>query len=58
VGDPALFLRASTALLAIAGDDALAAEARATASAIAAALPDGDLRGRFAASETVRILGV
>jgi class 3 adenylate cyclase len=57
IGDPALFLRASTALLAIAGDQALASEARATARQISAALPDDDLCRSFEAAGPVRLLG-
>jgi tetratricopeptide (TPR) repeat protein len=55
-GDPAMFLRAATALLALDGDDALAAEARAAAERILAALPDEDMRRRFEAAEPVRLL--
>jgi hypothetical protein len=55
-GDPAMFLRASTALLGIEGNDALAAEAGQTAKRIAAALPDAELRQRFEAAEPVRLL--
>jgi tetratricopeptide (TPR) repeat protein len=57
VGDPAMFLHASTALLAIAGDEALAAEARAAARQISAALPHPDLRRCFEAAAPVRLLG-
>ena len=57
VGDPALFLRAATALLELEGDGDLAAEARAAAKQIAAALPDEPMRRRFAAAEPVRLLG-
>src|SRR5439155_3406123 len=45
VSDPALLLRVSSLLLGIDGDDALAAEARATVERISAALPDGAMRG-------------
>jgi tetratricopeptide (TPR) repeat protein len=55
VGDPALFLRAATALLAIEGDDALMAETRATIDRIAAALPD-ELRRVFLDAEPVRLV--
>jgi hypothetical protein len=54
VGDPALFLRTAGVLLALDGDDALAAEARAAAERIAAALPDQEVRQRFEAAEPVR----
>ena len=57
VGDTAMFLRAATALLALDGDGDLAAEARAAAQRIAAALPDEEMRRRFAAAEPVRSLG-
>ncbi len=53
-GDPAMLLRAATALLAIDGDDALAAESRAVVERIAAALPDDEMRQRFEAAEPVR----
>jgi class 3 adenylate cyclase/tetratricopeptide (TPR) repeat protein len=56
VGDPAMFLRAATALLAVEGDDALLEEARATATRIAAALPDDAMRRRFADAEPIRFL--
>ncbi len=57
VGDPAMFLRVATALLVIEGDDALLAEARATAQRISAALPDEAMRQRFLQAEPVRKLG-
>ena len=57
VGDPAMFLRASTALLAIEGDDALLAEACAAAQRIVGALPNEEMRSRFLAAEPVRLLG-
>ena len=50
VGDPTLFLRAATGLLAVDGDDALAAEATTTAERIARALPDARTRGCFEAA--------
>lgn len=56
VGDPAMFLRATTALLEVDGDDALAGQARAAATRILNALPDPELRGTFAAAEPVRRL--
>jgi tetratricopeptide (TPR) repeat protein len=55
VGDPALFLRAATALLAIEGDDALLAEARVTIDRMAAALPV-DLRRIFLDAEPARLV--
>jgi tetratricopeptide (TPR) repeat protein len=55
-GDPAMFLRAAAALLAIDGDDALLAEARAAVDRIAGALPDAELRRRFLAAEPVRLV--
>jgi hypothetical protein len=39
------------------GDGDLAAEARAAAKRILAALPDGPMRQRFVAAESVRLLG-
>jgi class 3 adenylate cyclase/tetratricopeptide (TPR) repeat protein len=54
--DPAMFLRAAPALLAIEGDDDVAAEARAAADRIAGALPDQTLRHRFASAEPVRLV--
>jgi hypothetical protein len=56
VGDPALPLRAAVPLLAIDGDDALAAEARQAAGRIVAALPDETMRRRFDDAEPVRTL--
>jgi transcriptional regulator with XRE-family HTH domain/tetratricopeptide (TPR) repeat protein len=57
VGDPAMLLRAATALLAVEGDDALRAEARGAADRIVAALPEEELIQRFRAAEPVRQLG-
>ncbi len=57
IGDPAMFLRAATALLEIEGSDALLTEARTTARKILAQLPDEDMRRRFEAAEPVRVLG-
>jgi DNA-binding SARP family transcriptional activator len=54
VGDPALLLRPAAALLAVDGDDALAAEAAATVRRIVGALSDGDMRRRFEEAEPVR----
>src|SRR5262245_23911105 len=56
VGDPAMFLRVALSLLAIDGDDELAAEAQVAEQRIAAALPDEELRRRFAVAEPVRLL--
>jgi tetratricopeptide (TPR) repeat protein len=55
LGDPALLLRTVAALLAIEGDDALLAEARATVERSAAALPD-DLRRIVLETDTVRLV--
>gem|GEM_PF-581951 len=57
MGDPALFLRAATTLLATAGDDALLSEARASARQILAELPTEEMRRQFEAAEPVRRLG-
>jgi tetratricopeptide (TPR) repeat protein len=54
--DPALFLRATTALLSLAGDDMLFAEARTRAQAIALALPNENLLRHFLRAEVVRPL--
>jgi hypothetical protein len=54
IGDPAMFLRAATALLAIDGSDALRDEARTAARRVTAALPDDAMRQRFKAAEPVR----
>jgi tetratricopeptide (TPR) repeat protein len=56
VGDPAQFLRVATMLLRLDGDDLLAAEARAAADRIAAALSDETMRRRFREAEMVRDL--
>ena len=55
-GDPAMFLRAATALLSLSGDDALFAEAQARAQMIVEALPDEDLIRAFLTAEPVRPL--
>jgi len=55
-GDPAMFLRAAVALLAIDGTDALLAEARAVVERIARALPDVAMRRRFEEAEPVRMV--
>jgi tetratricopeptide (TPR) repeat protein len=56
IGDPAMFLRAATALLSLSGDDALVAEAQARAQMIVEALPDEDLIHAFLTAEPVRPL--
>jgi class 3 adenylate cyclase/tetratricopeptide (TPR) repeat protein len=56
-GDPALFVRAASGLLATDGNDALLAEARGAAHRALGALPDEELRRRFAAAEPVQALG-
>ena len=56
IGDPALFLRLATALLSIAGDEALAAEARLVMERVVAVLPDGETRRAFLAAEALRLL--
>jgi hypothetical protein len=55
VGDPAMFLPASASLLALDGDDALLAEARA-ARRIINELHDGEIRAQFLAATQVRVL--
>ncbi|MDP9369760.1 MAG: tetratricopeptide repeat protein, partial [Chloroflexota bacterium] len=55
VGDPSLFLRSAAGLLAVDGDDALAAEGRTVFRRIAEAIPDVDLHLRFEAAEPLRI---
>ncbi len=55
VGDPALLLRAVTGLLAVDGDDALAAEGRAVFRRIAEAIPDADMRLRFETAEPLSV---
>lgn len=57
MGDPALLLRIAVPLLAIAGDDALFSEARATARQILAALPSEEMRCRFATAPAIQSLG-
>jgi class 3 adenylate cyclase/tetratricopeptide (TPR) repeat protein len=56
MGDPALFLRAATTLLAIAGEDSLLKETRATARRIRDQL-DAEMRQQFESAEPVRMLG-
>jgi hypothetical protein len=55
-GDPAMFLRAAAALLALDGDDVLLAEARAAVERIAGALPDAAMRRCFLAADPVRLV--
>ena len=55
-GDPAMFLRAATALLSLDDDDALFAEAQARVQQIVQALPDEDLIRRFLRAEALRPL--
>ncbi len=49
LGDPAVFVRAAGALLAVEGDDAISAEAREVARRTAASLPTVKLREQFQA---------
>ncbi len=53
-GDPVLFLRVASTLLALDGDDALADEARAVAARVLQHVPEGRLLHSFTASEPVR----
>ncbi|MDP8922166.1 MAG: AAA family ATPase [Chloroflexota bacterium] len=55
IGDPVLFLRPVSGLLAVDGDDSLAAEAGAVVQQISGALPDAEMRRRFEAAEPVRM---
>jgi hypothetical protein len=55
VGDPVLFLRVATGLLAIEGDDALLAETQGTIDRMTAPLPD-DLRRIFVETKPVRLV--
>ena len=54
LADPALILRTAALLLPAAGDDALAAEARAARDRILADLPDEAMRQRFDSAELVQ----
>ena len=54
--DPALFLRLAGPLLDLAGDDALAAEARTAVDRITWALPDATLRRRFESAHPVGLV--
>ncbi|HWE63957.1 MAG TPA: hypothetical protein VHB98_19760, partial [Chloroflexota bacterium] len=53
-GDPAMFIRAAAVLLAVDGNDALLAEARAAIERIVRALPDEMMRRRFRDADVVR----
>lgn len=53
MGDPALFLRCVSVLLALGGSEAVAAEAEAAVHRIAAALPDNTLRRSFESAELI-----
>jgi tetratricopeptide (TPR) repeat protein len=53
LGDPAMRVRLAAALLALNGDDELAAETAATVEQIVAALPDPTVRQRFEEAEPV-----
>jgi tetratricopeptide (TPR) repeat protein len=55
-GDPAMFLRAATALLSLAGNDALLAEAQDRTRAIVQALPNDDLTRHFLHAEAITAL--
>ena len=57
VGDPAMIVRAAVPLLALDGDDALLAEARAAAGRIASELHDEEARARFLAAPQICALG-
>jgi tetratricopeptide (TPR) repeat protein len=54
-GDPALFVRVAGTLLAIDGDDELAAEAQAAAGRIVAALPEPAMRRLFVSAAPLRL---
>jgi len=54
MGDPALFVRGASVLLALDGSDTLAAETRRHLEQIASALPDDSLRRTFESAEPVR----
>ena len=55
-GDPAMFLRAAGALLAIEGNDGLRGEARGVVERIVGTLPDAELRRCFLTTEVVRFV--
>lgn len=54
--DPAMFLRATLALVTLDGNDALLREARRAADAIAEALQDEQMKRRFLSAEALRML--
>jgi hypothetical protein len=54
-GDPALFVRVAGTLLAIDGNDELAADAQAAAERIVAALPEPAMRRRFVSAAPLRL---
>jgi class 3 adenylate cyclase/tetratricopeptide (TPR) repeat protein len=56
IGDPAIFLRVATSLLAIEGNDTLLAETQAVTQRIIANLPDEEMRRHFEAAEPVLML--
>jgi ATP/maltotriose-dependent transcriptional regulator MalT len=56
IGDPALFLRPAAALLSVAGDDALLAEAREAVGRVLGALSDEAMRRGFEAAEAVKLV--
>jgi class 3 adenylate cyclase/tetratricopeptide (TPR) repeat protein len=56
MGDPALFLRAATTLLTVAGDDSLLQETRSTAQRIRDEL-EPEMRRQFESADPVRLLG-
>jgi DNA-binding CsgD family transcriptional regulator len=55
IGDPAIFLRIAASLLAVEGDHATAADARAAAERILANLPE-DMKPGFEAAEPVQLI--
>ena len=57
VADPALFVRATSALLSLDGNDGRAREARGAAASILAHLPLPSMRERFLAAEPVQAIG-
>jgi tetratricopeptide (TPR) repeat protein len=56
MGDSALLLRAAAGLIAVDGDDVLAAEARRVVDQIAKALPTSDMRRQFETAELARLV--
>ncbi len=55
-GDPAMYMRAAAALLAIDGTDALLTEARTVVDRLSGVLPDPAMRRRFQETEPVRVI--